>query len=68
MNIKKATLIAICGNAAVLLIYVSLAFGIDMAFGIDFYKVFWRHFYAIIGLLGYGTVVLFLFTLYRKQP
>jgi hypothetical protein len=62
MSIKKATLIALCGNAAMLLIFLG------MEFGISFFNVFRGHFPLILGLLGYGTLVFFLFTLYRKQP
>jgi hypothetical protein len=61
MSIKKATLIALCGNAAALLICLLMSFdeaGARALIG--------RHIEAIVLLLGYGTLVFFLFTLYRK--
>jgi len=63
MNIKKATLIALCGNAAALLICLLILF--DQAFAIH---LFGSDIFVIVLLLGYGTLVFFLFILYRKQP
>ncbi len=63
MNIKKVTLIALCGNAVWLSVQL-------------FYNIRWffeyHSFHSFIGFLsliaGPGTLLLFLFTLYRKQP
>ena len=62
MNIKKATLIALCGNAAVLLIYLLGCFNL---FPLD---IFGRWNQLVATLASTGTLVFFLYTLYRKQP
>jgi ABC-type enterochelin transport system permease subunit len=62
MTIKKATLIALCGNAVVLLIS-PLAW-----LGLFPYRFLGLPTNLIIDVLGTGTLVFFLLTLYRKQP
>ena len=62
MNLRTATLIALCGNAAVFAIHLLSSLGLYHLWALG---VFMHYF---ILLAGSGTLLLFLFTLYRKQP
>jgi hypothetical protein len=63
MSIKKATLIALCGNAVYLVIYLFL--NIQWIF----LHPSFRSCFSLIGVIAAsGTLLLFLLTLYRKQP
>ena len=63
MPIKKATLIALCGNAAWLAVHLYWDIGQLMS-----YPSTRAYFYFVFDIVGPGTLLLFLITLWRKQP